>query len=231
MSKLPLKGGKIKAQYLPHISEEDYFIKYRAALHLNEFKSFKPNANLETIWEQRRNLYPKNQSRLTQIRFYDMKTWLVNILNMQDKMTMAHSIENRVPFLDKNLINFVFSQPSDFFVKSERNPLKYNSSNKNTKILLKKLANKYYSDNFVYRRKMGFNQPLHDYFAYPKMKEFVNDLILPGIKTRGLVDYKKVKSAWLNSQNSGLSHHLNLFWLCFSFELWAQIFIDEKITV
>jgi asparagine synthase (glutamine-hydrolysing) len=229
MSKIPGKGNKIKNQYLPHISEEDYFIKYRAALPLNEFERFNPNANLDAVWEQRRNLYPNNQNRLAQIRYYDMKTWLVNILNMQDKMTMAHSIENRVPFLDKNLINFVFSQSSDLFVKSDRNPFKYNSPNKNTKILLKKLANKYYSNNFVYRKKMGFNQPLHDFFAYPKMKELVNDLILPGIKTRGLVDYKKVETAWFISQNSKTSHHLNLFWLCFSLELWAQIFIDRSI--
>lgn len=231
MSKLPFKGEKIRKQYLPDIPEKDYFIKHRAAFHLNEFKLFKPDANLDMIWQQRRNLFPDYKSRLLQIRYYDMKTWLVNILNMQDKMMMAHSIENRVPFLDRNLINLVFSLPTVFFVKSNRNPFQYNSPNKYTKILLKRLAEKYYNNDFVYRTKMGFNQPLHNYFAHPMMKDLMNDLILPGIKNRGLIDHKIVKAAWKNNKNPAISQNLDLIWICFSFELWAQIFIDNNINL
>ena len=42
---------------------------------------------------------------------------MVDLLNRQDKMTMAHSVENRVPFLDKNMVELVASLPSELLVK------------------------------------------------------------------------------------------------------------------
>ena len=230
LSKIPGKGQKIKNQYLPQIPAAEYFIAYRAALALHEFKEFRPDVNLNKIYEQRKQLLPKHPNHLVQARYYDMKTWLVNILNMQDKMTMAHSIENRVPFLDKHLINLVNSLPVNYFVKSGKNPLKYNSPNKNTKILLKKVAKKYYSHDFVYRTKVGFNQPINDYFRHPLMQEMIHEMILPGIKTRGMYDYKIIKSSWEDFNKLPFHKNIYLLWTVFSFEFWAQVFIDNKFA-
>lgn len=228
LSHYPVKGKKIARQYLPKVAPEDYFYRFRSAIPLAKFLGFLPNSDLEKIYHQRIQLYPREGDLLFKTRSYDMKSWLVNILNLQDKMTMAHSIENRVPFLDKNLINLVFSLPSSYFIKSQVNPLKYNSPNYHTKILLKKLASEYYNQDFVYRKKMGFDQPLNDYFSDKKMQEIIHDSFLPGIKSRGIFDSKKVEFTWQQFSKHQIQDDLNLLWLVFSFELWAQIFIDGE---
>ena len=231
MAKIPWKGKKIKNQYLPGILAEDYFHTFRASISYYEFLKFMPQANLEKIFGQRRMLYPKHSNLIYKTRYYDMKTWLPAILNMQDKMTMAHSIENRVPFLDKNLINLVNDLPIKFFVKANHNLFKYNSANKFTKILLKQLALKYYSQDFVYRTKVGFNQPLTDYFLHNDMRNLIEDVVLPGIKNRGIFDFKKVINVWTDFSGKANNSHLNLLWTLVHFELWAQIFIDVKRSV
>ena len=231
LSKIPVKGKKIHKQFLPHISDEDYFIQFRSMVNTDYFKTFRPNAKLNNIFQQRKHLFPENDDLLKSTRYYEMKGWLVNLLNIQDKMTMAHSIENRVPILDKKMIDFVFSLPSEYFIRSSRNPLKYNSPNYYTKILLKKLTTLYYNKEFVYRTKMGFNQPTHDYFSNPLLKEMINDMLLPGIKNRGIMDYNKIRNIWVGGLEKRDQSGLVLLWSCFSFELWAQLFIDKKIMV
>lgn len=231
MSKIPGKGEKIKKQYLPHISNEDYFIQSRSTINLEDYLSFRPDNEMETVFNQRKKLYPDNADLLKKVRYYDMKGWLVNLLNHQDKMTMAHSIENRVPFLDKKMIDFVFSLPSDFFVRSSRNPLKYNSPNYYTKILLKTMTKRFYNHDFVYRNKMGFNQPLQDYFNHPLLKEMINDSILPGIKKRGIISYKQISQLWAKGYDNIDHSGLSFLWSCVSFELWAQLFIDKRLGI
>ena len=150
---------------------------------------------------------------------------------IQDKMTMAHSIENRVPFTDRRMFDLVSSLPSKLFVKRKPNLFGFFDHNRNTKILLKKITAKYYNPDFVYRRKSGFDQPLSDYFGNQLIKDLINDLLLPGIKHRGIYDFNFIKREWESFINqSGNLTYLRLFWNAFSFELWAQLFIDKKLT-
>lgn len=230
-SKIPIKGKIIDKHFLPKMPAKDYFVKYKAPVQYNDYKYFKPEANFDIMFNQHKQLFPDHYDLLKTARVYNMRGWLVNLLNIQDKMTMAHSIENRVPFLDKDVISLVFSLPSDYFIRSSNHPLKYNSPNRFTKILLKKLAKRYFNKNFVYREKMGFKQPLHSYFAHPEMIELINDLILPGIKKRGILDYKKINKAWEIINQSNDNGGMLLFWSFFSFELWAQVFIDKTMKV
>jgi asparagine synthase (glutamine-hydrolysing) len=77
---------------------------------------------------------------------------------------------------------------------------------------------------------MGFNQPLKDYFNYPEFVEMANDQILPGIKDRGLFDYKKLMKEWESRNSSNNVTQIPLLWNCLSFEVWAQIFIDKSYS-
>lgn len=229
LSHIPFKGEKIKKQFLTEIIPENFFIRHRSAVHLYEFMEFRPEADLERIFGQRKQLYPDYPDLLKAIRVYDMRGWLVNLLNIQDKMMMAHSIENRVPFLDKKLIDFVLSLPSEYFIRGTTNLLKYNQPQHYTKILLKKLARRNYPDEFVYRTKMGFNQPLPDYYKNKIFTEMVNDSILPGIKNRGILNYPVLKKTWESIQGKENHPGIYLFWTSFSFELWAQVFVDRSL--
>ncbi len=230
MSKIPGKGQTASKRYMPNVSTNDFFLRQGGSSSLNRYPDFRPEINLERAFHQREELFPENTDLLKQVRYYEMRAWLGATLMIQDKMTMAHSIENRVPFTDKKIVEFVFSLPSKYFVKSNINPLSYNNHNKNTKILLKKVTEKYYPNEFVYRRKMGFNQPLHDYFADPLLQELIQDSLLPGIKQRGIVNYIEILNLWDRYQKTKSLAGLMILWNWFSFELWAQLFIDKKIV-
>ncbi len=103
---------------------------------------------------------------LKEILKFDLKHYLSdNLLNFTDKMSMAHSLEVRTPFLDYRLVNTAFSigdfLKTTFFEK---------------KIILKKLASKYIDKNIVYRRKQGFSAPIEIWFRQ-KGEEAIKNLI------------------------------------------------------
>ncbi len=89
-------------------------------------------------------------SELNQMLYIDMKTYMVDqLLVLSDRMSMAHSLELRVPYLDHLLVErFANVVPS----------MKLNGMIK--KYLLKKVAERYFPNSFIYRKKMGFSSPI-----------------------------------------------------------------------
>jgi len=82
--------------------------------------------------------------------YFDLRVWIGEVLLMKlDKMFMANTIEARSPFLDKNLVNFVFSMPEDL-----RGSKKW---------IIKEIAKKYLPANIVNRRKKGFAVPFYEW--------------------------------------------------------------------
>ena len=91
---------------------------------------------------------------LNQLLYLDTRVMLPdNLLLFNDKMTMAHSIENRVPFLDKDLVSFV-----------ESLPVKYKLHGKTRKYLEKQAAKKWLPEEVIHRKKRGFETPIVDWF-------------------------------------------------------------------
>lgn len=89
-----------------------------------------------------------------------------NLLNLTDKMSMAHNLEIRTPFLDFNMVDFAFKVDE-----------KYKVSCFNTKIILKKLAEKYMDKNIIYRRKQGFAAPIEIWLqniGLKKIQDFID---------------------------------------------------------
>ncbi len=98
---------------------------------------------------------------LMQMLYVDTKTWLVdNLLVKADKMTMATSVELRVPFLDYRLVE-----------AASRLPSKYKISNGEGKHILKKIMDPYLPHEIVYRKKMGFPVPTENWFQGELMVE------------------------------------------------------------
>src|SRR5206468_9897905 len=83
-----------------------------------------------------------------------------------DRMSMASSVEARVPFLDHSLIEYAASLPPAFKARGTR-----------TKILLKKLAERYIPRETIYRRKVGFTVPLTHWFQGP-LSGFIREILL-----------------------------------------------------
>jgi asparagine synthase (glutamine-hydrolysing) len=96
-----------------------------------------------------------HQNALTQLLYVDAKTWLPDDLLLKaDKMTMATSVELRVPFLDHEIVEFAASLPAHFKLHKGQG-----------KHILKKVMEKYLPINIIYRKKMGFSVPTKRWFA------------------------------------------------------------------
>lgn len=109
---------------------------------------------------------------LSKMLYIDAKTWLVdNLFLKADKMTMAASLELRVPFMDHRLVEQTASYPSYFKI-----------SNNSGKLILKKIMKEYLPKNIINRTKMGFPVPTSDWLkgdmydnVYERFKRFSNN--------------------------------------------------------
>ena len=152
---------------------------------------------------------------------YELNSYLPDLLIRQDKMSMAHSIENRVPFLDNEVVANSFSIPERFLLIRE------SPEGKNTeKYLLKKMTARTFGNDFAFRDKMGFGIPLREFFLNSNFSTYFNDSLLPGIRQRGLFD-PKLASGWFANLQRLKYFELEAFWVIVSFEIWAKIYLDN----
>jgi asparagine synthase (glutamine-hydrolysing) len=157
---------------------------------------------------------------------YEMQTYLVDLLQRQDKMTMAHGLENRVPFLDRRVVEFARRLPAEHLVGNSL-PIG-DAGMRGTKVVVKDLARRTFGESFVYRPKSGFSLPLAQYFRSARFVALMEDRLLPRMKERGLVDVEAVRRLWRRALSAPSTSES--FWIPVSLELWAQQFIDGRGT-
>lgn len=151
-------------------------------------------------------------------RKYDLLTFLPDLLMRQDKMSMAFSIENRVPFLDNNLVTKAFTIEKDKMIEKVGN--KYIG-----KSILKKLCAKYFGEAFTYRSKQGFAIPLKEFFITEEFDKMFYEDLLPSMKKRNIVNFTLVENYKINI-NSISQHKIEALWVAVSFEVWAKLYLD-----
>ena len=132
---------------------------------------------------------------------------------------MGHGVETRVPFLDRQIIDFARALPAEHLVApSPDGPA--------TKIVVKELARRSFDAAFVYRRKSAFNLPLAQYFRSGAFVALMEDRLLPGMASRGLVDVHVVRRWWRRALSAPST--TEGFWIPVALELWAEQFIDGR---
>jgi asparagine synthase (glutamine-hydrolysing) len=180
----------------------------------------RPGADVGPAIETRRALFLEGHADPLANRVrYEMQTHLVDVLARQDKMMMAHGVENRVPFLDRHVVEFARALPAEHLLET---PLEPGGS---TKVVVKNLARRTFGAAFVERRKAGFNLPLGQYFRNPRFVALMEDRLLPGMASRGLVDVGVVRRWWRRALSAPST--TEGFWGPVALELWAQRFIDR----
>lgn len=151
-------------------------------------------------------------------RKYELLTYLPDLLMRQDKMSMAHSIENRVPFLDNNMVTTSLNISGDLLIA------KHSGKDEN-KVLLKDICASKFGEDFAYRDKMGFGIPLRSFFSSSVFQEKWFTQVAPGIQKRGLFELKELNS-WINNISKATPEQLDAIWLMLGFELWAKQYLD-----
>jgi len=202
----------------------DWFITTTAHLSLSTMKKMKADIDLSKAMSKRRAIFTDGCGDfIKKAQRYELKTWLVDMLVRQDKMTMASSVENRVPFLDHNLVDVCRRFPSSLLTKP------FINTSKSTKIILKKIAAKHFGNNFAYRPKAGFQLPLSDFYNNDIFRSWVLDSIAPGVKTRGIFSHNIIPEL-MNDTSSLNEEQIQTLWTLISFETWAQLFLDRDIN-
>jgi len=222
---LPGVGQKIGSVFgSDQSSAGDAFIAASRFQSAEQLRQIRPDANLAAAIAERRELFMEGRDgHLKNCLKYDQQTYLVDLLVRQDKMCMAHSMENRVPFLDRRIVEFVRRLPDDYLVgPSLTLPQKVP---KKTKIVLKDLSRRTFRDAFVYRQKSGFGLPLIDYFADNRFGQLMMESLLPGMKRRDLLRHEGVERLWRNLVHGGHGADESL-WISIALEIWAQRFVD-----
>ena len=131
-----------------------------------------------------------------------------------DKMSMAHSLEARSPFLDHFLMEFVASLPADMKLRGRQK-----------KYLLKQSLRGKVPDIILDRPKMGFCVPLARWFR-EELKEILMDTLHSSrARQRGYFKIAQVDSL-LKEHQSGQTDHSPKLWDLLVLELWEQMFID-----
>jgi len=156
------------------------------------------------------------ESLLHSLMYLDVKTWLVDdILAKVDKMSMATSLEARVPFLDHRLVEFVATLPPGFKVKGLR-----------TKFLLRRALSGILPVEILNRKKHAFLVPTAEWFQNG-MREFVREVLFSQMTIdRGYFNPEYVK--WLvNEHFAGRRDFNQEIWNLLCFELWHRLFIDK----
>jgi asparagine synthase (glutamine-hydrolysing) len=139
--------------------------------------------------------------------YIDLKIWLgQSLLSKVDKMSMAHSLEVRNPFLDFNLVNYLFSVDST---------LKVGNTNK---YLLKKIAQKYLPHTIITRTKKGFNSPFNEWIFNHYGKEILT-IILEVNEQTGFFNESYLKQIFHLAQDKKFKQHL---WSLFVFSKWFK---------
>ena len=152
---------------------------------------------------------------LSRMLYVDTKLWLPDdLLARGDKMSMASSLEARVPLLDHRVVEFAASLPPH--LKLRRLTRKY---------LLKRVGRAWLPAQIINRSKKGFPTPISVWFR-KEARSFVRDILSPSaIKRRGLFNSDYVERL-LNEHDAGFADHGSLIWGLLSVELWHRLFID-----
>jgi len=169
----------------------------------------------EAYWERTRDV----GNPVDRAMYLDIKMYMVDqLLHQQDKMSMAVSLEARVPYLDHRLVELAATIPVG--LKMARGE---------PKSLLKKLAERYVPRECIYRPKKGFGAPVDAWLRGP-LRDQVNDALSPTqVRARGIFDVAFVE--WMKKEFFERGQDLSIqIYQIFLLEVWLRLYVDGRCS-
>ena len=155
-------------------------------------------------------------SLLARMLYADQKTYLVELLMKQDQMSMAASIESRVPFLDHTLVEF-----------SARIPDRLKIRGSTQKYVLKKAVEDLLPREIVYRKKMGFPTPLRQWLLDGRAEPLYAALRSRDGLVAAHLDMAEVE-ALIERHRSGLEDATDRIWRLLNLQIWGDMFLTGR---
>jgi len=154
---------------------------------------------------------------LHRLLYTDINSYLIELLMKQDQMSMAASIESRVPFLDHPVVEFTARIPAKDQIKGMAG-----------KFILKEAVQDLLPPDIVYRKKMGFPTPWAYWLAGTQLEQIEHLLLDPRSTERGIFRIDAVRRIFAEHR-SGRRDHGNRIWRLLNFELWQRMCIDGDV--
>ena len=178
------------------------------------------NQNTQTLDFVKNKFFDNNtinykMSSTKLLQYLDIKTWLLDdALNRSDRMSMAHSVEQRVPFLDKDMVELAMSIPSKFNINNGHSG----------KEVLKQALNDYIPSYIYNQPKRGFFSPMAKWLR-SDLNDWAYEILSPNYNksAKEFFNFKEIKII-LDKHMSGEEYALNTIWSLINFQIWYKLF-------
>lgn len=201
------------------LSYDDFFSEMKSTFSSAEKKElFKPEyRSAENHKKLLEYLHAKKTSELNRLLYSQIMMLQDGLLMKADKMTMAASVETRVPYLDRRIIEFAASLKDGMKIRKMTG-----------KHILKEAMRPYLPKAVIEREKMGFPVPI-DPIVSGEMKDIVSEVLLNGTVSKKYFNRNELEkllgSHFRQKRNNG-----NKLFTLFMLEIWNRIFIEESCT-
>ncbi len=156
------------------------------------------------------------ETLLGRLLYADIKTYLQELLMKQDQMSMAASVESRVPFLDHKLVEYTARLPERLKLRGWT-----------TKYILRRSMKDVLPEAILKRRKMGFPVPVGAWLR-GRYAHVLDEFVLGERATaRGIFDEGFVRRI-VSEHRAGREDHTERLWSLVNFEMWQRRFIDGE---
>jgi len=202
----------------------------RAAPPTESFEVFR------SVFEPLRNRIRTREERVDASLYFELKTFLHGLLLVEDKLSMAHSLETRLPFLDNDLVDFALRLPvrvklegldRDLLSVDENEPgkqLLYERRRTDGKVVLRKAMSRVIPEDVTARAKQGFSAPDASWFRGESVDYVTGLLNHPKARIGEFIQPAFVRCV-LEEHRSGAQNHRLLIWSLLSFEWWLRTFM------
>ena len=198
-----------------------YFDNFYSAFSVNEFTNLlTPEALGSAGAAYDGSMEPWERSSgelLHRLLYTDLNSYLIELLMKQDQMSMAASVESRVPFLDHPLVEFTARIPADFQIQGMAG-----------KFVLKQAVEDLLPHDIIYRKKMGFPTPWAYWLAGPQLEQIQTLLTEPRAAARGLFRPDAVARIFAEHR-AGHRDHGNRIWRLLNLELWQRVCLEGDL--
>ncbi|PWB39697.1 MAG: asparagine synthase (glutamine-hydrolyzing) [Rhodocyclales bacterium] len=194
--------GILNSILKPDMAQEALTPEFRATV-----PDFDINANID-----RALLSCPSKDWRDRILYVDMKTYLHGLLVLEDKLSMAHSLETRVPLLDNALVDFVLDVPWEHLI-----------NNGVGKVLFRESVRPWVPEQIYSKPKMGFGPPDASWYRHALRDWISQRLSSSKIRRRGVLDDGFVQRT-LAEHFSGQRNNTYLIWTFLNFETWCDHF-------
>jgi asparagine synthase (glutamine-hydrolysing) len=185
-----------------------------------------PEANAETVGLNHADAFRKHFEKasredfVNQMLYVDAKTFLPDLnLAVSDKMSMACSIEVRVPFLDNEIVDFLGRVPPNLKIRGLTQ-----------KYILRKAMEGVLPRPILTRRKAAFGLPIRSWFKN-ELREMLKDMLSEDrMRRRGLLEPRAV-TRMIHDNETGERDYTLPLWGLLTLELWHQAFLDQRMAV